>query len=53
MRIIYDSGDIRYRCPNAEQVLDLFETSTVGKEYATEYVDNMTHYNKKILAISN
>ena len=54
---IRNSGDIRYGCINAKQVLDLFETSTVGKENAidelclwfdqeTEYGDNMTHYNK-------
>ncbi len=54
---IRNSGDIRYGCINAKQVLDLFETSTVGKEHAidelclwfdqeTEYGDNMTHYNK-------
>ena len=54
---IRNSGDIRYGCINAKQVLDLFEASTVGKEDAiddlclwfdkeTEYGDNMTHYNK-------
>ena len=54
---IRNSGDIRYGCPNAKQVLDLFEASTVGKENAiddlclwfdqeTEYGDNMKHYNK-------
>ena len=54
---IRNSGDIRYGCINAKQVLDLFETSAVGKEDAiddlclwfdqeTEYGDNMTHYNK-------
>ena len=54
---IRNSGDIRYGCINAKQVLDLFETSTVGKENAiddlclwfdqeTEYGDNMTHYNR-------
>ena len=54
---IRNSGDIRYGCLNAKQVLDLFEVSTVGKENAiddlclwfdqeTEYGDNMTHYNK-------
>ena len=53
---IRNSGDIRYGCINAKQVLDLFEASTVGKESAiddlclwfdqeTEYGDNMTHYN--------
>ena len=53
---IRNSGDIRYGCINAKQVLDLFEASTVGKENAindlclwfdkeTEYGDNMTHYN--------
>ena len=29
---IRNSGDIRYGCINAKQVLDLFEASTVGKE---------------------
>lgn len=54
---IRNSGDIRYGCLNAKQVLDLFEASTVGKEKAiddlclwfdqeTEYGDNMKHYNK-------
>ena len=54
---IRNSGDIRYGCINAKQVLDLFEVSTVGKENAiddlclwfdqeTEYGDNMIHYNK-------
>ena len=54
---IRNSGDIRYGCINAKQVLDLFETSAVGKENAiddlclwfdqeTAYGDNMTHYNK-------
>ena len=54
---IRNSGDIRYGCINAKQVLDLFEASAVGKEDAiddlclwfdqeTEYGDNMTHYNK-------
>ena len=54
---IRNSGDIRYGCINAKQVLDLFEASTVGKEHAiddlclwfdqeTEYGDNMAHYNK-------
>jgi superfamily II DNA/RNA helicase len=54
---IRNSGDIRYGCINTKQVLDLFETSAVGKENAiddlclwfdqeTEYGDNMTHYNK-------
>ncbi|MDE0013031.1 MAG: helicase-related protein [Candidatus Poribacteria bacterium] len=54
---IRNSGDIRYGCINAKQVLDLFEASAVGKENAiddlclwfdqeTEYGDNMTHYNK-------
>ena len=54
---IRNSGDIRYGCISAKQVLDLFETSAVGKENAiddlclwfdqeTEYGDNMTHYNK-------
>ena len=53
---IRNSGDIRYGCINAKQVLDLFETSTVGKEHAiddlclwfdqeTGYGDNMAHYN--------
>ena len=52
---IRNSGDIRYGCINAKQVLDLFETSAVGKENAiddlclwfdqeTEYGDNMTQY---------
>ena len=54
---IRNSGDIRYGCINAKQVLDLFEISAVGKENAiddlclwfdqeTKYGDNMTHYNK-------
>ena len=59
---IRNSGDIRYGCINAKQVLDLFEISTVGKEDAiddlclwfdqeTEYGDNMTHYNKLLDAV--
>ncbi len=51
------NGDIRYGCINAKQVLDLFETSAVGKEdviddlclqfdQETEYGNNMEHYNK-------
>ena len=59
---IRNSGDIRYGCINAKQVLDLFEVSTVGKEDAiddlclwfdqeTEYGDNMTHYNKLLDAV--
>ena len=59
---IRNSGDIRYGCINAKQVLDLFETSTVGKEDAiddlclwfdqeTEYGDNMAHYNKLLDAV--
>ena len=54
---IRNSGDIRYGCINAKQVLDLFETAAVGKENTiddlclwfdqeTEYGDNMVHYNK-------
>ncbi len=54
---IRNSGDIRYGCINAKQVLDLFEASAVGKEdtiddlclwfdQETEYGDNMAHYNK-------
>ncbi|MDE0468220.1 MAG: helicase-related protein [Candidatus Poribacteria bacterium] len=54
---IRNSGDIRYGCINAKQVLDLFEASAVGKEdtiddlclwfdQETEYGDNMVHYNK-------
>ena len=54
---IRNSGDIRYGCINAKQVLDLFEASAVGKENTiddlclwfdqeTEYGDNMVHYNK-------
>ncbi len=54
---IRNSGDIRYGCANARQILDLFEASAVGKENAiddlclwfdqeTEYGDNMSHYNK-------
>ena len=59
---IRNSGDIRYGCINAKQVLDLFEASTVGKEnaiddlclwfdQATEYGDNMTHYDKLLDAV--
>ena len=59
---IRNSGDIRYGCINAKQVLDLFEASAVGKEDAiddlclwfdqeTEYGDNMTHYNKLLDAV--
>ena len=59
---IRNSGDIRYGCINAKQVLDLFEVSAVGKEGAiddlclwfdqeTEYGDNMTHYNKLLDAV--
>ena len=54
---IRKSGDIRYGCINAKQVLDLFESAAVGKEAAiddlclwfdqeTKYGHNMTHYNK-------
>ncbi|MDE0556252.1 MAG: C-terminal helicase domain-containing protein, partial [Candidatus Poribacteria bacterium] len=54
---IRNSGDIRYGCINAKQVLDLFEASAVGKENTiddlclwfdqeTEYGGNMAHYNK-------
>ena len=54
---IRNSGDIRYGCPNAKQVLDLFEASAVGKESTiddlclwfdqeTEYGENMEHYDK-------
>ena len=59
---IRNSEDIRYGCINAKQVLDLFETSTVGKEniiddlclwfdQETEYGDNMTRYNKLLDAV--
>ena len=59
---IRNSGDIRYGCINAKQVLDLFETSTVGKEDAiddlclwfdqeTDYGDNMAPYNKLLDAV--
>lgn len=59
---IRDNGDIRYGCINAKQVLDLFETSAVGKEEAiddlclwfdqkTDYGDNMTDYNKLLDAV--
>ena len=59
---IRNSGDIRYGCINAKQVLDLFETAAVGKEDAiddlclwfdqeTEYGDNMAHYNKFLDAV--
>ena len=54
---IRNSGDIRYSCINAKQVLDLFEASTVDKakviddlclwfDQETEYGDKMGHYNK-------
>ena len=54
---IRNSGDIRYGCINAKQVLDLFEAAAVGKENAidnlclwfdkeTEHGNNMTHYNR-------
>lgn len=59
---IRESGDIRYGCINAKQVLDLFETSAVDKtepiddlclwfDQKTKYGDNMTHYNKLLDAV--
>lgn len=54
---IRKSGDIRYGCLNAKQVLDLFEATAVGKQDVidhlclqfdeeTEFGENMEHYNK-------
>ena len=54
---IRSNGDIRYGCANAKQVLDLFETSTVGEtdpiqelclqfDRETEHGDKMGHYNE-------
>ena len=54
---IRNTGDIRYGCLNAKQVLDLFEASAVGQEKViddlclwfdqeTEFGENMAHYNK-------
>ena len=59
---IRNSGDIRYGCLNAKQVLDLFEASAVGKEEViddlclwfdqeTEFGENMEHYNKLLNAV--
>ncbi len=59
---IRNSGDIRYGCINAKQVLDLFEASTVGKaeviddlclwfDQETEYGEKMEHYNKLLDAV--
>ena len=54
---IRKNGDIRYGCANTKQVLDLFETSAVGKSEAlselclqfdqeTQHGKNMEDYNK-------
>ena len=59
---IRNSGDIRYGCLNAKQVLDLFEAAAVGKEEViddlclrfdekTEYGEKMEHYNKLLDAV--
>ncbi len=59
---IRNSGDIRYGCLNAKQVLDLFEATAVGKENViddlclkfdqeTEFGENMEHYNKLLDAV--
>ena len=59
---IRNSGDIRYGCINAKQILDLFEASAVGKaeviddlclwfDQETEYGDKMEHYNKLLDAV--
>ena len=59
---IRKNGDIRYGCANAKQVLDLFETSAVGKsdelpelclqfDQETEYGQNMGAYNKLLNAV--
>lgn len=59
---IRNSGDIRYGCINAKQVLDLFEASAVGKaeviddlclwfDQETEYGEKMEHYNKLLDAV--
>lgn len=54
---IRKNGDIRYGCANAKQVLDLFETSAIGKsdpldnlclqfDQETQHGENMAAYNK-------
>jgi len=59
---IRSSGDIRYGCLNAKQVLDLFEATAVGKENIiddlclqfdreTEFGENMEHYNRHLDAV--
>ena len=59
---VRNTGDIRYGCLNAKQVLDLFEASAVGQEKViddlclwfdqeTEFGENMEHYNKLLDAV--
>lgn len=59
---IRKSGDIRYGCANAKQVLDLFEASAVGKsdtlselclqfDQETQHGKNMGVYNKLLNAV--
>ncbi len=59
---IRSSGDIRYGCLNAKQVLDLFEATAVGEENVidhlclqfdqkTEFGENMEHYNNLLDAV--
>ena len=49
---IRKSGDIRYGCLNAKQVLDLFEATTVGKENIIDHLclqfDQETEIGKKM-----
>ena len=58
---IRKNGDIRYGCTNARQVLDLFESATVGKseplqdlciqfDTETQNGENMAHYDKLLKA---
>ena len=59
---IRDSGDIRYGCANARQVLELFESAALGKteplqklcdqfDRQTQNGQNMAHYDKLLKAV--
>ena len=59
---VRDSGDIRYGCAHARQVLELFESVAVGKteplqklcdqfDHETQNGRDMTHYNRLLNAV--